>query len=164
MEANAQALRNRWRSALLAQTTEAAVVAAFDASDFRRVARELETALQVPPLPGDAMMRDDAGAEFGLAAPVAAVNVSALAEPQRPPDAAPAPSPLLPFIERTRQQLMRETVLQWVLSATALTFVGYLIFADKFVGTNADLMAAFFWGFTTDIGVDALVSAAKSKP
>jgi hypothetical protein len=45
----------------------------------------------------------------------------------------------------------------------ALTIVGYLIFADKFVGTSGDLLTAFFWGFTTDIGVDALITAAKAK-
>jgi hypothetical protein len=149
---------------LVAQTTAPAVAAAFDGFDFRKVGRELETALQVPAVthaPADVVASDDGGAAFDLALPVSA---SALAEPQRPPAPAAAPGSLLPFIERTREQLLRDTVLQWALSATALTFVGYLIFADKFVGTNADLMAAFFWGFTTDIGVDALVSAAKSKP
>jgi len=61
------------------------------------------------------------------------------------------------------RELTHAKALQAVISGVALTIVGYLIFADKFVGTSGDLLTAFFWGFTTDIGVDALITAAKAK-
>ena len=52
---------------------------------------------------------------------------------------------------------------QWGISAIGLTIIGYLLFAEKFVGTPPEMLTAFLWGFTTDIGVDSLVSAAKPK-
>ncbi|MEP6917431.1 MAG: hypothetical protein ABJC89_17405, partial [Acidobacteriota bacterium] len=65
---------------------------------------------------------------------------------------------------RTWQQLLVARGLRWALSAIGLSVVGYLLFEDKFTGTSGDLMAAFLWGFTTDIGLDALLSARGAKP
>jgi hypothetical protein len=63
----------------------------------------------------------------------------------------------------TLRQLLRARGLMTGLSAIGLALVGYLLFADKFVGTSGDLMTAFFWGFTSDIGLDALITAATTK-
>ena len=60
-------------------------------------------------------------------------------------------------------ELVAAKFIQWIIAAIGLAIVGYLLFTDKFVGTGAELLTAFFWGFTTDIGLDALVSAAKTK-
>jgi len=64
---------------------------------------------------------------------------------------------------KSLRDLMRARWLLSLLSALGLALVGYLVFADKFVGTSGDLMAAFFWGFTTDIGLDALISVGTKK-
>jgi hypothetical protein len=90
--------------------------------------------------------------------------------PQRVPPAAeeqPAPPTLAPaesfeaFRSRTLAQLVRDRLLRFAVSSAGLAFIGYMIFADTWVGTNADIFAALLWGFTTDIGVDALTGAAK---
>jgi hypothetical protein len=64
---------------------------------------------------------------------------------------------------RTFHELIAAKFVQWIISAVGLTFVGYLLFADKFVGTAPELLTGFFWGFTTDVGLDALISAGKPK-
>jgi hypothetical protein len=64
---------------------------------------------------------------------------------------------------RTFKELLAAKALQWVISAAGLALIGYLLFADKFVGTAPELVTAFFWGFTTDVGLDALISAGKPK-
>ncbi len=64
---------------------------------------------------------------------------------------------------RTFRELLGAKLAQWVISATGLSFVGYLLLADKFVGTAPEMLTAFFWGFTTDVGLDALISAGKPK-
>jgi len=63
----------------------------------------------------------------------------------------------------TLAQLIRARWLMTALSAIGLAIVRYLLFADKFVGTSGDLMTAFFWGFSSDIGLDALITAATAK-
>ncbi len=68
------------------------------------------------------------------------------------------------FEANSLRELFLARGLLTALSAIGLAVVGYLLFADKFVGTSGDLMTAFFWGFTTDIGLDALIAvAAKTK-
>ena len=71
--------------------------------------------------------------------------------------------PFAEFGATSLRQLMRAKFWQALISGVALTIVGYLIFADTFVGGSGDLLSAFFWGFSTDIGVDALIAAAKAK-
>ena len=63
----------------------------------------------------------------------------------------------------TFRDLLFAKAIQWIISAIGLAIVGYLLFADKFTGTSGEMLTAFFWGFTTDIGLDSLVSAAKPK-
>jgi hypothetical protein len=76
----------------------------------------------------------------------------------------PAPLTIEAIEARTWQQLLAARRLRWALSAIGLSIVGYLLFEEKFTGTSGDLMAAFLWGFTTDIGLDALLSARGAKP
>jgi hypothetical protein len=63
----------------------------------------------------------------------------------------------------TLTELLRARWLMTALSAIGLAIVGFLLFGDKFTGTSGDLMTAFFWGFTSDIGLDALITAATAK-
>jgi hypothetical protein len=60
-------------------------------------------------------------------------------------------------------EMLATKIFQWLISAIGLAIVGYMLFSDKFAGTSTELVTAFFWGFTTDVGLDALVSAAKPK-
>jgi hypothetical protein len=61
---------------------------------------------------------------------------------------------------RTFKELLFARRLQWSLSALVLALLGFFLFQDKFVGTSGDLMTAFVWGFTTDIGLDAIIAAS----
>jgi hypothetical protein len=84
------------------------------------------------------------------------------------PDQPPAPqladnATFLRLRHVTFVEMVAAKGIQWLISAIGLAIVGYLLFSDKFVGTGPELMTAFFWGFTTDVGLDALVSAAKPK-
>lgn len=73
-----------------------------------------------------------------------------------------------PSLQRLRRLTWRDMIAaksaQFAISATGLAIVGYLLFSDKFVGTGPEMLTAFFWGFTTDVGLDALITAAKAKP
>jgi hypothetical protein len=111
--------------------------------------------------------RDDAVSGSGAAvAPVFSPNVVAPAQPALFESFYPAkrtPITMEILAANTLTELLAARWLLTSLSATGLALVGYLLFADKFVGTSGDLMTAFFWGFTTDIGLDALISAAAKK-
>lgn len=165
-------LRNIWHDALIAQWPGAKdtqeVETALAGGQYEEAAKAVEKALGV----------QAGGTSLNRAQPVidlSSVSFSAgyiegsqaaAAGAGRQPAEAPeveAPPGLDALERRTLGQLLRDQALQNVLSFVALLVVGYLIFADKFVGTNGDLLAAFFWGFTTDIGVDALITAGKSK-
>jgi hypothetical protein len=41
-----------------------------------------------------------------------------------------------------------------------ITWLGYVLFADSFVGTLKDLATVFLWGFTLDISVTKLLEMA----
>jgi hypothetical protein len=60
--------------------------------------------------------------------------------------------------EKTRAQLARDNLLQWIVSAAVLPFIGYFMSAEKFVGTSGDLLAAFFSGSDWDRRRDELLS------
>lgn len=159
-------LLGQWRDALVSQKPDAGAVAtAFDAGNYELAARELEKALGVRPV-GTTL--DESATPEALETVVAPQPYSSpgdVAAPEPASSQATAPSlvPFAAFAVTSSRELMTAKVLQAVISGVALTLVGYLIFADKFVGTSGDLLSAFFWGFTTDIGVDALITAAKAK-
>lgn len=48
---------------------------------------------------------------------------------------------------------------QFALAGIGITAIGYLLFEAKFVGTAQELITIFFWGFTIDVSVDALVES-----
>src|SRR5581483_1804295 len=162
-------LLNIWHDALMLQRPDAQEVeAAFDQGQYEAAAKALQKALNVPA----------GGASLDEMQPLLEESVLSFAgqypqAPQATEAAANLPPAEAPHIEvppelgalekKTLGQLLRDQALQNVLSFVALTVVGYLIFADKFVGTNGDLLSAFFWGFTTDIGLDALITAGKSR-
>jgi hypothetical protein len=167
LDVRAGAIVVQWRDALIAQTDDPGKVAdAFDAGNFAMAARELEAAVKAKKAPVTLGDVAPAAASDRTIAPAQGGGTPmspAPATPEKAPEAVPTES-LLAFRRRTRTELARDNAFQWSVSAIGLAFVGYLMFGDKFVGTSGDLMAAFFWGFSTDIGVDALVNAAKSKP
>lgn len=158
-----------WHDALTQQRPDAQEVeTALSAGQYEEAAKALAKALNVP-TPGTALNQaqpkvdlDSLSFAVGyVAAPAPAANKVNLPTAEAPQIEVP---PELSALEKkTLGQLLLDQALQNVLSFVALTVVGYLIFADKFVGTNGDLLAAFFWGFTTDIGVDALITAGKSR-
>jgi hypothetical protein len=62
---------------------------------------------------------------------------------------------------RTMRELFLAKAVRWAIASVGIVLIGYLLFADKFVGTLADVMAVFVWAFGTDISVDALLDAGK---
>ena len=170
IDLEARQLLARWRNALESQKPQAdAVASAFDAGKYQSAARELEKALRVR-VPGTTL--DKAAAplvrEIEVTARPPYTSPAAVAAPEPAGGQAVAtriepPKPFTAFGATSLRELMHAKAWQAVISGVALTIVGYMIFADKFVGTSGDLLTAFFWGFTTDIGVDALITAAKAK-
>jgi hypothetical protein len=159
-----------WLKALVAQKPDAdAVKTAFEAGKFQAAARALETALGVASAGktmGDTEVALTGPAEVAALQSYAGPKDVAAPQPAGAQAAAPdieSPELFEAFGAVSFRGMIRAKALQTIISGVALTIVGYLIFADKFVGTSGDLLSAFFWGFTTDIGVDALIVAAKSK-
>jgi hypothetical protein len=158
-----ESLLATWSSAILQQSAAEPVKKALTSSDFLGAVA--------------AVLRDERmdSREESAVSPVNATSARAavLVTPEPSPAAQPLSSPFAGDIEMLEQveslktrnfrQWLFAKALQWVFASAALAVVGYLIFADKFIGTDADLTTAFMWGFTTDIGVDALIAAAKPK-
>ena len=64
----------------------------------------------------------------------------------------------------TFRSLARTKATRTLLAGLGIVAVGYLVVEAKFVGTASELVAIFFWGFTADVSVDALVGVvAKEK-
>lgn len=61
---------------------------------------------------------------------------------------------------RSWRQLLSLKLGRWVLSAVLLLVIGYLFFAEGFVGSWRELALIFFWAFGLDVGVDAVTEAA----
>jgi hypothetical protein len=65
-------------------------------------------------------------------------------------------------IQRTWKEIASAKAFQSFGASLGLILIAYLIFADTFIGYPADFMKIFFWGFTTDIGVNVLLEKATS--
>jgi hypothetical protein len=52
-------------------------------------------------------------------------------------------------LQRAQDKILR---VQNTVSAVVITVAGFVIFAPSFVGTFAEIFAAFLWGFGTDVG------------
>jgi hypothetical protein len=63
----------------------------------------------------------------------------------------------------TFRSLARTKAVRTLLAGVGIVAVGYLVFEAKFVGTASELVAIFFWGFTADVSVDALVGAIAQE-
>jgi hypothetical protein len=63
---------------------------------------------------------------------------------------------------QTLMQLALAKFFQFVIIGLGILIVGYLLFADKFVGTFADMAGVFLWAFGLDVTIDAFVGAAKA--
>lgn len=180
---HAAELLRSWENALARQKPQAeGVEEAFTAGHYGAAAKALEKALgadvagepQGHELPSSITALDFVGRQTRPESWQAGASRSAAggaggtgsgtgagrAEPQSPdiPN-----EPFEVFVEHSMRELLLAKLTQAMISWVALTLIGYLIFVDKFVGTGGDLLSAFFWGFTTDIGVDGLLAAAKSK-
>jgi hypothetical protein len=178
MRKGAGALRREWRSALLDQANPQTASALFDQGKYEEVAQLVARTLVAP------RTQRRRGGEVeeveGASEESSEVDDSVIGTPDLGWVFAPAPQPgvtmdggfLYPRktldpvsaveIHSFRTLLFAKSV-QWGISAIGLTIIGYLLFAEKFVGTPPEMLTAFLWGFTTDIGVDSLVSAAKPK-
>lgn len=54
-----------------------------------------------------------------------------------------------------------------LIAAVFIPIIGYMLYADAFVGTLRDFMVAFFWGFTVDVGMSKLlelIPTIKPRP
>lgn len=61
----------------------------------------------------------------------------------------------------TLQDLIFAKAIRWIIASIGIVLIGYVLFADKFVGTLSDILAIFVWAFGVDISVDALLDAGK---
>jgi hypothetical protein len=86
-----------------------------------------------------------------------------------PPAPAPAPSGQAPVVplepiatiqQRARVTRDRAARAQTAIAGVLITWLGYVLFADSFVGTLKDLATVFLWGFTLDISVTKLLEMA----
>ena len=65
----------------------------------------------------------------------------------------------------SRELLNSAKFFQFLLSGVGIALLGYFMFSDNFVGTGKDILTAFLWAYTIDIGVDIFVELAKKwKP
>lgn len=80
--------------------------------------------------------------------------------------AAPEPVPTMSVepVERikarTVRDLARAEFAQALIAAILITGLGYVLFAEKFIGTLTDLATVFMWGFTLDISISKLLEVA----
>lgn len=70
--------------------------------------------------------------------------------------------PLEAQIKKAWREIAAGKAIQSIGAGLGLALIAYLIFADSFIGTLADFIKVFFWGFTTDIGVNVLLEKASS--
>jgi hypothetical protein len=63
---------------------------------------------------------------------------------------------------RAWSDLLRAQFAQTFFAGVGILAVGYLVFADNFIGTPKDLLAAFTWAFGIDVGINAFVEKAKA--
>jgi hypothetical protein len=157
-------LKGAWGKAFEAQGADSAVMKLVSAGDYIAAVHELPTQ--------ESMQGDEATTEVSIlgvsriaaatrSLPVEAPSEPVLFESFYPVKRSPITVEILEA--NTLRELFAARWLLTILSAVGLAIVGYLLFADKFVGTSGDLMTAFFWGFTTDVGLNALISAATRK-
>lgn len=168
MRNGAEKLKQEWLQALMAQKHDQETKELYNQGKYVEASKQLVQALE-PPKKGT-LMGDQAEPVRPLqvlALPSRFVSIPTSSELIETPKAYYPTQRVLESIQaleiQTKVQLLRAKSAQWAISAVGLAIVGYLLFADKFVGTAGELLTAFFWGFTTDIGLDALVSAGKTK-
>ncbi len=70
--------------------------------------------------------------------------------------------PAAPVAPAAGQALAFKTLLwaraaRTIIAGIGIIAVGYILFAEKFTGTDQDMATVFVWGFTIDVSVDALV-------
>jgi hypothetical protein len=167
-------LRKSWSEALLAQVADKeALKELIDKGQF------IEAAERIPDKPAagkDAIMGNKSSAIRKSAAAVSRSDIASFdlrteVEPVEESTGADVPGGMevagTGSFLRLQRLTWREMVIaksaQFAISAIGLAIVGYLLFSDKFVGTGPEMLTAFFWGFTTDVGLDALITAAKGK-
>lgn len=169
-------LKTLWSNALLAQIADAekpALRALIDKGQFVEAAERIPDR---PVAPADAIQGPTWHTpDAGVAAPVVRAGLILLnlrTETERveeitTPDVSVNRLNSASDFRRLRRLTIKERFIaqsaQFVISAIGLAIVGYLLFSDKFVGTGPEMLTAFFWGFTTDVGLDALITAAKGK-
>jgi hypothetical protein len=183
MRKNAVALHQEWRSALSIQASAAEVSALFDHGSYEEAAKLVAKTLSTPPPAPVRRGGETVQTETQRSLTGESVDASLVASAGLPHfslrDAQLQEQVFAMGNESVYSMRTLDTVraievygfwsllfakaLQWVICAVLLTLVGYLLFADKFVGTTQEMLTAFFWGFTTDIGVDSVINLAKSK-
>jgi hypothetical protein len=100
--------------------------------------------------------------------PRAAATVIAFHRPQRAAAAGgtaePPPSVSTQSVAtinaRSVSELARAEGAQTLIAAVLITALGYVLFADEFIGTLNEMATVFLWGFTLDISVSKLLEVA----
>jgi hypothetical protein len=64
---------------------------------------------------------------------------------------------------QARDALLRAKRWNTAVAAVLAVGVGYLVFADSFVGSPQNIAAAFIWAFGVDTSVDVILETAKKK-
>jgi hypothetical protein len=167
MRQQALDLKRRWWAALASQAPDPSpAFAFFDQGKYKEAADSIAGIIRGAPKPKlmgimpAAVAAPPVARPLRLASHAVATEDVPLENPYRPRST----SDTIRAIEtRTFRELLAAKLAQWIISAVGLAIIGYLLFADKFVGTGPEMLTAFFWGFTTDVGLDALISAGKPK-
>jgi hypothetical protein len=68
--------------------------------------------------------------------------------------------PLPVWRARTLKELAAAQFWQMAIAGIGIAVAGYFLFAEKFMGTPAEMAAIFFWGFGLDVSVDKLLQLA----
>lgn len=74
------------------------------------------------------------------------------------------PNPIEVMRARTVKELFLAKTAQTLIVGAAIAVLGYLFFAENFVGTTKDMAAIFFWGFGLDVSMDNLLGLAAKLP
>lgn len=185
LAASADALRAEWRRCLVAENAPQSALDLYDKGEYIEPARAAAQArrerrkhaakaaggmVREFMKEGGVDLFEEAGAggreEAGRISPRFPTTGAGPARRQAVETAAPkldVPAAIRLLKARTLRELYATQLSMGIISTIGLAVVGYFVFADNWSGTSADMLKAFFWGFTTDIGLDALINAGKSK-
>lgn len=175
IQADVSNLKAVWREALLKQFSgeseaKVDVGSLLDEEKYREATAATIKFLRGNPaetLLGDMLLGDASSATTG------ASQIDGMFFPAE--TTAPAPSIFNIFQERTLPPIFDffesgswfsyviANLLRFIVAGIGIAAAGYVLFADKFVGTASDLLAIFVWAFGLDVSINAFLEASGGK-